>query len=442
MLSLKKIESYLDHTVVLCFILLIFILPIVHTVAIRYILILFPTGLWLINLLIKMYYNKKIDIQRTPLDYTILAFIFMTFLSLITAMDFWYSLKEIKAEVLTVFLLFYVVVNNIRNNEQIKYILTSLLLGTAVFAIYGLFHFFSRGGNLLCHFIREGSFTNGYLSYSIYLSTAFPFSLGAVFYVRKRLLKLLFIILLILNTFCVYITFTRACWIGVLAEVIIFFTILFWGRKKILFILLSIFIIIIFSIWRPLPIPVKYHGRPGLFVDGETLNNTGEERLMIWSFALNELRKQPFLPLGYGIRSFCKKFKQFDKTRLWHTHNIYIEMAMQLGLQGLLVFLFMIAMILLTLGKAINKEGKDKFLRIFLISELAMVVGFFIHLFFTHDYVDDHVLLFWMIMGLGMVGVRMSFKEDAKKKNKQFKNMVKGVSNYLKGIVIFFDKLS
>ena len=77
-------------------------------------------------------------------------------------------------------------------------------------------------------------------------------------------------------------------------------------------------------------------------------------------------------------------------------------MALEVGLHGLIAFLFMFTMIVITLYKGLKKSNADEFIRIFLISELLMVCGFFIRLQFGHFYVNDHVLLFWMLLGLAV----------------------------------------
>jgi hypothetical protein len=55
-------------------------------------------------------------------------------------------------------------------------------------------------------------------------------------------------------------------------------------------------------------------------------------------FSLEKIGKNPFQMLGFGQRSFVKKYKDFylkyKGAQLWHAHNTFLNISLQTGLQG------------------------------------------------------------------------------------------------------------
>jgi len=74
-------------------------------------------------------------------------------------------------------------------------------------------------------------------------------------------------------------------------------------------------------------------------------------------------------------------------------------LAVQLGVQGLLAFLFLLYVILATLYRAFKAANENSILYAAMI---ALVTGFFIRNMFDDLYVDDSAQLFWVLIATAM----------------------------------------
>ena len=144
-----RVEKFIDRFILFCFCVLVIFLPIAHTETIRAFSFGIPLGLWIIKMLI----TRKWLFTRTPLDIPILLFtVIVAGLSLITAVDFQYSLEEYTGKWLTGVVLFYLVVNNFRE-EQLNYLLGSAPSGKLADGQLWNLRFLSSGGG--CYLITR-----------------------------------------------------------------------------------------------------------------------------------------------------------------------------------------------------------------------------------------------------------------------------------------------
>ncbi len=386
-------EKFIDRFILFCFCVLVIFLPIAHTETIRAFSFGIPLGLWIIKMLI----TRKWLFTRTPLDIPILLFTIVAGLSLITAVDLQYSLEEYTGEWLTGVVLFYLVVNNFRE-EQSKYLLGALLLGNLLMVTYGIYDFFHRGGSLFSYQIRAGSLHSGFGTFGTYLITILPYLLLAVFFVRKISNRLALLCLLFLNFFALYLTHSRGAWIA--ATISLFLAGWKFLPKKILVVSMATAAVLFFFL-APQTI-IKHHA--GVISSGAppTSIETGQARWELIKFSLEKIKENPFRMIGFGRRSFVKKYQdfylQYKGALLWHAHNTFLNIALQTGLQGLAIFCFLIyKLIKYCYGRA-NFEN-SLLPKYFLLATLLMVITFFVRNLSDDFFIDDSALLFWFLSG-------------------------------------------
>jgi O-antigen ligase len=389
----EKAIQGIDHFTLFCFCVLVIFLPIRETETIRAFSMGIPLGLWIIKMIIQ----RKWLIRRTPLDIPILLFTLVAALSLITAVDLVYSADEFQAEWLTGIVLFYLVVNNFRE-EQLKYLLGALLLGNLLMVSYGIYDFFHRGGSLFTYQVRAGSLHSGFGTFGTYLITILPYLLIAVFIVRRISNRLTLLCLLLLNFFALYLTHSRGSWIA--ATILLLLAGWRFLPKKILIVSMATAAVLFFFL-APQTI-IKHHA--GVISSGAppTSIETGQARWELIKFSLEKIKESPFQMLGFGRRSFVKKYQdfylQYKGALLWHAHNTFLNIAFQTGLQGLAIFCFLIyKLIKYCYGRA-NFEN-SLLPKYFLLATLLMVITFFVRNLSDDFFIDDSALLFWFLSG-------------------------------------------
>jgi len=389
----ENIIKGMDHFILFCFCVLVIFLPIRETEGIRSFSFGIPLGLWIIKMLI----TRQWSLARTPADIPILLFTMVAGLSLITAVDFHYSLEEYTGEWLTGVVLFYLVVNNFRE-EQMKYLLGALLLGNLLMVTYGIYDFFHRGGLLFDYGVRAGSLHSGPGTFSTYLVTVLPYLLVAVFQARKISLRLMIMALILGNLFALYLTHMRGVWIAVAVP-------LFWVGWRFLpkaaFLISVALVVVLILLFAPSKVirhqtPLTATGSPLASIE------TGRARWELTKFCLEKIKENPFRMIGFGRRSFVKKYKEFylqyKGAQLWHAHNTFLDIALQTGIQGLAFFCFLLYKLLrYTYGGASLENSPWR--RWYLLGTFMMIVTFFVRNLSDDFFVDDSALLFWFLSG-------------------------------------------
>jgi len=389
----EKVIKGMDHFILFCFCVLVIFLPIRETESIRSFSFGIPLGLWIIKMLI----NRQWSFTRTPADIPILLFTIVAGLSLITAVDFQYSLEEYTGEWLTGVVLFYLVVNNFRE-EQLKYLLGALLLGNLLMVGYGLYDFFHRGGLLFDYQVRAGSLHSGFGTFSTYLVTVLPYLLLAAFRVRKISTRLLIIILILGNFFALYLTHSRGAWVAAAALLLLVGWRFLPKAGFLTAVGLAVILVFIFAPQKVL----KHH--TGVIAPGSAPSSieTGQARWELTKFCLEKIKENPFQMLGFGRRSFVKKYKEFylqyKGALLWHAHNTFLDIALQTGIQGLAFFCFLLYKLLKYTYEGTALENSS-WRRLYLVGTFMMIITFFIRNLSDDFFVDDSALLFWFLSG-------------------------------------------
>jgi len=217
---------------------------------------------------------------------------------------------------------------------------------------------------------------------AVYLLLYFPLSLWATFSPQNRgRVRFFYATSTVFCTLCILLTWSRGAWLGLFLECLLF--LLFHSsktRRAILWLLPLAF----FSI--PL-LPQSFRAR--LFSIGDLGESSIRYRLLTWQGALRMLLSHPE-GIGIGERAWRAIFPHFavsgTKT-VMHAHNVFLQVATELGVVGLLLFLLLVAISLLRALRA----GKAALLAA--ISG-TLVMGFFDHLW----YYPGMIVPFWSML--------------------------------------------
>lgn len=396
-------KTGLDKAIIVSLAGLIIILPIAHITTIRAFFGLLP----LFFLGIKIYRDGKLEIARTPLEIPLLFFLATIVISLFTSLNFKYSLRTLEGEFLKCALLFYVVFINATSEEDVLSIAKALIFGSFLFAVYGIFDFFMNSSAFLDMSYRAGSLELGYDSYAQYLIMVLPVNIMGLFYLKSWKGKFFLFVVFALNCFELYLTRTRGAWVAFMLELLLIAMIL--PRKNAVRLACAGVIIVILSLaLSVLPQNLVWHGNKELNVSSpgaETEMNTAETRLVIWKEVFKEISKNPLKGAGYGKAIFKEKFKgkEFMKRKeiswLDHAHNTFVDIAIQLGVQGVLALLLII-FVILKMSWATFTAGATDFDRKFGLAAFVMTIGFFTANQVAEFYIDDLALLFWFLTGM------------------------------------------
>ncbi len=386
----RQIE-HIDGIMLWCFAGLVMILPVAHTMTVRSLFMFLPAMLWIYKMAVK----REFLFLKNPMTLPIALFAATAIFSLFTAVSPKYTLRELRGEMITDFLLFFLVLNNVRDEKGVDFIISSLLLGSLVNGLFSAVDYFQKGWNILDYSFKVSGLTAGYISYSVYIVSIMPFAVCRAITSRNRQ-RFFYVFLIALNAAMVFLTHQRGALVALFVQALVFF----WFIKR--WLLLAMLALAAVSIFV-MPKNLLYHGDTAIDVnvmETEHYKNTINSRIALWRFTLREISERPFAGIGFGRHSFSEAFPRFKGTEHWHSLNTFLNITIQLGVQGLVFFIFMLFMLAraLTLG-ILRAEGSDRY---FMLAFLMSMAGFFARNMFDDHYVDDNGAMFWVLMGMGV----------------------------------------
>lgn len=395
----RQIE-YIDAAILWCFMGLVIVLPIAHIITVREFLIYIPVALWIYKLALArlkrgMAVEKRPVFEKSHLLMPMLLFFLAAALSLFTAVDFDYSLRQFLSKLTVDFMLFFLVFNNVRGMKDVNRIILALITGCTAQGVYSFIRFFFiDNGSLASFAVKAGGLTGGYITYSVLIITVLPF-IAYMMLTSASGRRLFFAAILLFNTFMLYLTFQRGALVALFVQAMIFLG--FLRRWWMCAALVAAAALVVYA----LPADLVYHGSKGVDFSNEKIKdygNTINSRVAVWKFALKEIAEHPFKGAGLGRYSFAAKHSQFRRTDLWHAHNTFLNTAVQLGLQGLAALLFILWRVGRTHWLGVNESEGDA--RMFFMASFVFIFGFFARNMFDDLFVDDNSEMFWFLTGL------------------------------------------
>ncbi|MBE6700253.1 MAG: hypothetical protein E7584_08465 [Ruminococcaceae bacterium] len=176
---------------------------------------------------------------------------------------------------------------------------------------------------------------------AVYLLLYFPFSLWATFLPQnKGRWRFFYATTTILCALCILLTWSRGAWLGFAFEILIF--LLFHSRKSRYWLRFAPFLLLAVPL-----LPSNFKAR--LFSIGDLGESSIRYRLQTWRGTLKMIGAHP-VGIGVGERAWRAIYPPFavsgTKT-VMHAHNIFLQVATELGVVGFIVFLILIGIALL-----------------------------------------------------------------------------------------------
>ncbi len=217
---------------------------------------------------------------------------------------------------------------------------------------------------------------------AIYLLLYFPLSLLATFLPQnKGRMRVFYAITTVFCAFCLLLTWSRGAWLGIALQILLF--LLFYSPKTRRS-----------TLWLPplallsIPIlPPSFRGR--LFSIGDLGESSIRYRLQTWVGALRVIGTHP-VGIGVGERAWRAVYPRFAVSgtgTVMHAHNVFLQVAAELGMIGLLIFLLLI-------GTSFWHALKTRNIAALLSLAGVLVMGQFDHLW----YYPGMLVPFWSIL--------------------------------------------
>lgn len=389
-------QYYLAYLIEHCILAVTFFLPLSMTTSSGF--LGFGAVLWLG----KMIVMGRMDFKRTPFDIGIALFVLLSAASIGASPDKGFSFYNFYNLMGRYVLIYYLVVNNITSTAQIKRIIRVMLLSALVVSLYGFYQYLFGVNILVNEWVDGAQFPD--LKVRVFSTLENP-NLLAGFLVTMMAIAagmgyksdtmkgriLLFALVAVFGT-CLIFTYSRGAWLSLLAVIAVYGMLcnrkIFW-----LFILLPIAMLCghdavldrIMSITNP-------------------TDTSSTLRLALWESTFAMIMDKPLLGIGWG--AYWLVYPEYDfflnnaNIKIFHAHNMYLNIAAEIGIPGLIVFLsIMYGHVRLALS--VIRGAVECWSAGLMLGIVAAIVGILIN--GLTDYVMFNIqlsMLYWLLNGL------------------------------------------
>lgn len=312
------------------------------------------------------------------------------------------------------FLAFFVLINQIKTKKELKTFLMIALLSGLLVALFGIYQYLTgapmeegwidpvRGSEIT---VRVYSFFGNPNVLAEYLLMLIPFAAALFFTAKKPQAKLFYLVTACILALCLLLTFSRGGLLGLLVAAVFF--ILLKDRKLIILLLIAALI--------------GAAAMPDVFLQrfssiGDPQDTSTAYRLTVWKETLGMVKDYPLTGVGLGYQAFQKMYPYYmlDRTkRPFHSHNAYLQITAEMGIIGLLAFLWLLAGIFKRGMKALG-TSRDKFLSHTVMAALSALLGILTQgIAEVIIYMPKITMLFWLTAALVFLCIKLESQNNA-----------------------------
>ena len=320
---------------------------------------------------------------------------------------------------LTLYLIFFACTSRIlRSSRLTNWLIISILGSGLLVGTYGVKQRFLEVRQLATWNDPTSYFSNSIRVYSYlgnpnllsaYILPTIALSMAAFFIWQRILPKLLAFTIFAVSISCLYFTGSRSGWIALVILLMVFSSLLFtWFKDR-----LPVF-------WRQWLLPLTF----GIFISCVFIliisNDVLQSRIMsifigradssnnfrinVWISVANMIKDYPFFGIGPGNEAFSKVYPLYmsPKYSALSAYSVFLETAVEIGLIGLSVFVWLIFTIL-NQGIQMVREFKNNnnSYGIWLIASISGIASLLIQgLFDTVWYRPQVNTLWWFLIAL------------------------------------------
>lgn len=316
--------------------------------------------------------------------------------------------------------IFFVILNNVKTREHYDQLIVAFIVCTIAVNIFGIMQ--KVMGQGWAEMVQEKVFgkTLGYPKdinyvagagpeqvyrisssfvhpniYGGYLAFAFPFYVSLLWRYRRWWMRLVLLIALAMNVYCLLYTGSRASWIAVGCIVLLYGLLGLFDRRVVLVVAVAILILILLVVIIKPPEFIKMR----FTSQSARLATTG--RMMQYELALDFFLQHPIFGLGWGMEG--QKLVEENIRRTWASvENVYLTYLVSGGLVMLGAFLLLLIYYWGMLLFARNRSLDDPFVRYNAEALMLGMVGFAVANLFGAWllFAVPMITLFWFFMGM------------------------------------------
>lgn len=357
----------------------------------------YNTLCFLLNLLLL----NNIRLKEMYYDLPLLLFLAVATISTLTSVDIGGSIRDLVIYYSSAIFIF-ILIHVINTKKDLYRLLLILGVGALIISVIGIGQFFlgitsdetwvdpSQNPDLT---IRAFSVFGNPNILAEYLIMTGPLCWALAFGAKSRGKKLTFWAMAIAIALCLLLTSSRGGWLGFIGAILIF---TYLKEKKYLLILVIGMLIL------ALILPTPYINR--FLTSFSTKDTSNAYRYILFQEGQKILSDHWLVGVGLGHRAFMSIYPKYMITNdklPYHLHNTYLQLMVEIGVIGLLLFLWIVFR---TNKMMLKLRTEDSLIKNGSIAIVASINGVLIHGFFENvTYMPKIVLMLFILMAIAQV---------------------------------------
>src|SRR5699024_4704910 len=338
-------------------------------------------------------------------DVPIALYVLIIIIATITSIDPVGSFRDLAIHLVSIGFSF-VIINSIKNKKDLNMVLVTIVATATLVSLFGIFqHRF--GVTMEEGWIDKASnpdliarvfsvFGNPNIM-AEYLIMIIPISLALFWDTRKFTKKIFFLIITLILTIGLLLTYSRGGWVGFAFSIFFF---IFLVEKRLL--LLAIPLVLLSLYFLPPSIMNR------IMTIGKLTDSSNFSRLKIWEVTLEIIKENWMIGVGFGYLPFKQVFDSKTTMGMQHSHNTYLEVLVELGIGGFIIFTLLIFLFYKFGIKKLSSE-EDRYTKIMLAGVLSGISALLVHgLADNVLYMPRIIITFWTVMSFASVMIRTS----------------------------------
>lgn len=368
--------------------------------------IIFLVMVFIYDFTVKQKYSLNPNIMDIPIGLYAVIILIAT----ITSINPMGSFRDLTIHFVSIGLVF-VMVNTIKTLEDFNKVVTVLVFSATIVSLIGLYQYIVGVEVKAAWVDVENNPDIRARVYSVfgnpnilaeYLVMMIPLSISLFWYSKKIHKKVIFLGTSLILILALVLTLSRGGWVGFAFSALIFMILV---EKRLL---LSI-------------IPI---GVGGIYFLPQTILNrimsifnladsSNAYRLTMWSISMDIIKDNPIAGVGFGHLPFKQTFETYIRTMpTYHAHNTYLETAAEIGIPGLIAFLFFL-FILFKYGIKNLIQQDNKYIKIMAAGVFSGLGGLLAHGAAENVlYLTKIIIHFWILVAFILILTRIKEKEE------------------------------
>ncbi len=360
---------------------------------------------------IRLFRDKSMRFRVNALDYFVVLFGIVLFYSSITSYTPNNSMFALLIHIAYI-LFYFILVNTIKTRQQLYAIVALLVLSSTVTSLYGLYQLKTVGATseawvdtTLFEDIkaRVGSTFENPNVLGEYLVMIIPVAIAMLWGQKNWLSRLLTLGLTAIMLVCLVYTYSRGAYLGLMLAFALFAVL----RDK-RFVILGIVGLLLLPFVLPPSVINRFTSI------GNLADTSSSYRISVWLGSLKIVQDYWPSGIGLGLEPFKLLYPKYSLAAAYahHSHNIYIQLLIETGIAGFVMFFSMIVVYYKTLLAGFYKT-KDRFTSTFMIAIASGMAGYLAQGMVENIWYNNRVLLtFWVMLAFGMIAKALITKDN------------------------------